>query len=94
MKSAVESAYADGTLVSEKETILSVVPEIESGIAKLVDDAIAAQKDFLGVGSITAEDKAVEGIYTISGKKVDSVVKGVVNIIKYTDGSVKKVFVK
>lgn len=94
LKSAVESAYADGTLVSDKETILSVVPGIESGIAKLVDDAIAAQKDFLGVGSITAEDKVVEGIYTISGQKVDSVVKGVVNIIKYTDGSVKKVFVK
>ena len=35
----------------------------------------------------------IEGIYTLGGMKVEHPVKGV-NIIKYTDGRTKKIYVK
>ncbi len=41
----------------------------------------------------TAETSAPAGIFTISGARVDKLAKGI-NIVKMTDGSVRKVFVK
>ena len=48
-----------------------------------------------GVQAVAATDKAVKvaAVYTISGAKVAGLQKGI-NIVKYTDGTVKKVLVK
>ena len=46
-----------------------------------------------GVGDIVAAERRVAGIYSISGVLLDSMQPGV-NIIRYTDGSVRKVVVR
>ncbi len=48
-----------------------------------------------GIESIrNAEAATIEGIYSIDGKRLSKVVTGQVNIVKYTDGTVKKVTIK
>ncbi len=46
LKAAVEKAYADKTIVSGYDSLMAPVPAIESAIAKLVEDAKAAQKEY------------------------------------------------
>ncbi len=46
-----------------------------------------------GIASISLDDENVDGYYTTSGQQTDTPVKGV-NIIRYTDGTVKKIYVK
>lgn len=46
-----------------------------------------------GVNSIQEEGKSVLGIYSIDGKKLNRLMQGV-NIIKYSDGKSKKIFIK
>ena len=46
LKAAVEKAYADKTIVSGYDSLMAPVPAIESAIAKLVEDAKAAQKAY------------------------------------------------
>ncbi len=46
-----------------------------------------------GINGISLDSENVEGIYTTSGQKLNTTVKGV-NIIRYNDGSVKKIYVK
>ena len=42
----------------------------------------------------TADDMSGVKVFTLSGTQVDTPAKGQVNILKYPDGTVKKVFVK
>ncbi len=42
---------------------------------------------------LSIDDENVEGIYSVSGQKLNTTVKGV-NIVRYADGSVKKIYVK
>lgn len=93
LKKAINDAYENETIITDKETILAVVPEIEAAIEKLIEDAKKAQ-EASGITNVEVDGKEVEGIYTISGSKTDVAVKGTVNIVKYSDGSVKKLFVK
>lgn len=93
LKKAIDDAYENETIVTDKETILAVVPEIEAAIEKLIEDAKKAQ-EASGITNVEVDGKEVKGIYTISGSKTDAAVKGTVNIVKYSDGSVKKLFVK
>lgn len=70
--------------------------EIEEAIERLIADAIKAQEEFTsGVSAITGnEGSEVEGIYTVSGNRVNAKAKGQINIVKYSDGTVKKYYVK
>ena len=43
--------------------------------------------------NVREEYQIVEGIYTLSGIKIDKISKGV-NIVRYTDGTTKKIFIK
>ena len=43
--------------------------------------------------NVRVEYQNVEGIYTLSGIKIDKLSKGV-NIVRYTDGTTKKIFIK
>jgi len=97
LKAAIEAAYGDKKLVAGMDEILAVVPEIEAAIEKLMSDATAAQKEFdetSGIGSVTAAKEDTYAIYTLSGKKVQTPVRGQVNIVVYEDGTVRKVLVK
>ncbi len=68
----------DGTIYGENVTF-TTLDDIPDGI------------DSIGMSGINGEN--VEGIYSTSGQKLNSAVKGV-NIIRYTDGTTKKVLVK
>ncbi len=46
-----------------------------------------------GINGISINGENVEGIYSVGGQKLNTTVKGV-NIIRFSDGSVKKIYVK
>ncbi len=55
--------------------------------------AVTADKDTNAIADIAADNVEVEAIYTLDGVRRADFVKGL-NLVKYTDGSVRKVLVK
>ena len=73
---------------------MATATDIEAAITKLLEDALKAQDDYTtGISSVTS-DKEITGIYSITGEEVTTTVKGNAYIVKYSDGSVRKIFVK
>ena len=66
---------------------------IKDAIEQLLVDAKAAQET-AGIYSISALTRDGVSVYTLEGNKVDTPVKGNVYIVRYADGSIKKVFVR
>ena len=94
LSEAIEAAKADGSLTANLATILSPKTTIEDAITKLLEDARQAQKDIdTGIEEIAAQQGASK-IYTLSGKQVSRMEKGGVYLIKYANGSTKKILVK
>lgn len=95
----VDAAYDDYTLAADYDDVLSPSADIIAAIGKLLDDAKTLQEEHNygtgidGVGA-TADGAAGAKVYTTSGVQVDAPVKGQVNIFKYADGTVRKVYVK
>jgi hypothetical protein len=70
--------------------------DIEAAISKLITDAKKAQRDYdiyTGINPILDSDANVQ-IYSISGQHLTAPVKGTVNIIRFSNGKIKKIFVK
>ena len=72
---------------------------MKDAIAKLLEDAAKAQKEFeeaTGINGITIDDiqNGTVEIYDISGKKLNSPVKGKMNIVKYSNGKILKILVE
>ena len=94
LSDAIEAAKADGSLTANLATILAPKTTIEAAITKLLEDARQAQKDIdTGIEEIAAQQGASK-IYTLSGKQVSRMEKGGVYLIKYANGSTKKILVK
>ena len=94
LSDAIEAAKADGSLTTNLATILAPKTTIEDAITKLLEDARQAQKDIdTGIEEIAAQQGASK-IYTLSGKQVSRMEKGGVYLIKYANGSTKKILVK
>ena len=94
LSEAIEAAKADGSLTANLATILAPKTTIEAAITKLLEDARQAQKDIdTGIEEIAAQQGASK-IYTLSGKQVSRMEKGGVYLIKYANGSTKKILVK
>ena len=66
---------------------------IKDAIEQLLVDAKAAQET-AGIYSISALTRDGVSVYTLEGNKVDTPVKGNVYIVRYADGTIKKVFVR
>ena len=66
---------------------------IKDAIEQLLVDAKAAQET-AGIYSISALTRDGVSVYTLEGNKVDTPVKGKVYIVRYADGTIKKVFVR
>ena len=66
---------------------------IKDAIEQLLVDAKAAQET-AGIYSISALTRDGVSVYTLEGNKVDNPVKGNVYIVRYADGTIKKVFVR
>ena len=93
---AVENDY-EAIKLTEESTIDSQA--VKDSIAKLLADAEQAQKEFeeaTGIYGITIDDiqNGDVEIYDITGKKLNSLVRGKLNIVKYSNGKISKIQVK
>ena len=61
--------------------------------AKISIGFMEGDEETNGINNSQVIYSEIEGIYTLGGMKVEHPVKGV-NIIKYTDGRTKKIYVK
>ena len=87
----VKDLYDEVKLTAESQIDATA---IEAGIEKVLADA---KKDHEGssiAGVKGPEGAELLGIYTVSGKRVAAPLKGQVNIFKYSDGAVKKFYMK
>ena len=87
----LDAKYEAVSLDENSKVYLSAVT---SGIKKMIEDAIAAQDQATGINDVQTGANQVVAIYTVTGAKVEKPVKGSINIFKYADGSIKKIFVK
>lgn len=88
---SVKAKYDAVELTAESTVDLT---SIEIAIAQMVTDAKAEQKSIsTGIYGIISTDPNVQ-IFSISGQKLTVPVKGAINIIKFSNGQTKKIFVK
>lgn len=93
IKAEVDSLY-EACLLTENYEVAGYAGTIRL-LLQIMEDAEAAQKAYeegLAVDVFRAdEEKEVYRIYSVTGEWLDAPRRGVVNIVKYTDGSVRKV---
>ncbi len=65
----------------------------DSGTAYGNDVTFTTLTDTSGIGSIGLDQTEVKAIYSTSGQQLNEVQRGV-NVVRYSDGSVKKIYVK
>lgn len=92
----VESDY-EAVKLTEESTIDSQT--VKDAIAKLLADAEKAQKEYeeaTGIYGITIDDiqNGDVEVYDITGKKLNSLVRGKLNIVKYSNSKIYKIQVK
>lgn len=87
----VKDLYDEVKLTAESQIDATA---IEAGIEKVLADAKKAHEGSSIAGVKGPEGAELLGIYTVSGKRVAAHVKGQVNIFKYSDGAVKKFYMK
>lgn len=92
----VESDY-EAVKLTEESTIDSQT--VKDAIVKLLADAEKAQKEYeeaTGIYGITIDDiqNGDVEVYDITGKKLNSLVRGKLNIVKYSNGKIYKIQVK
>lgn len=87
----VKDLYDEVKLTAESQIDATA---IEAGIKKVLADAKKAHEGSSIAGVKGPEGAELLGIYTVSGKRVAAPLKGQVNIFKYSDGAVKKFYMK
>lgn len=87
----VKDLYDEVKLTAESQIDATA---IEAGIEKVLADAKKAHEGSSIAGVKGPEGAELLGIYTVSGKRVAAPLKGQVNIFKYSDGVVKKFYMK
>lgn len=87
----VKDLYDEVKLTAESQIDATA---IEAGIEKVLADAKKAHEGSSIAGVKGPEGAELLGIYTVSGKRVAGDMKGQVNIFKYSDGAVKKFYMK
>ena len=91
----VENDY-EAVKLTEESTIDS--QSVKDAIEKLLADAIQAQKEYeaTGIYGITINDiqNGDVEIYDITGKRQNSLVRGKLNIVKYSNGKIYKILIK
>ena len=87
----VKGLYDEVKLTAESQIDATA---IEAGIEKVLADAKKAHEGSNIAGVKGPEGAELLGIYTVSGKRVAAPLKGQVNIFKYSDGTVKKFYMK
>ena len=87
LKAKYEAVELDETSSVDVE-----VKDIEKAVEQLLADA---KKAFIatGIDGVSAEDATIEAVYTLTGKRIEKPVRGW-NIVKYSNGFVKKLYLK
>lgn len=91
ISNGVKGLYDEVKLTAESQIDATA---IEAGIEKVLEDAKKAHEGSSIAGVKGPEGAELLGIYTVSGKRVAAPLKGQVNIFKYSDGTVKKFYMK
>ena len=91
ISNGVKGLYDEVKLTAESQIDATA---IEAGIEKVLADAKKAHEGSSIAGVKGPEGAELLGIYTVSGKRVAAPLKGQVNIFKYSDGAVKKFYMK
>lgn len=88
-------SIANNSLVQEKEGLYVVVMLIDNETGRIVNGDVCAVGDSNGIGSSFADEAEATELYRhdLLGRRLEKPVRGV-NVVTYSDGSVKKVFVK
>ncbi len=89
----IMDAYRNGNIMDRKYEFMEKIEELKQKIEALLATAKEAHETSAGIDNINIDPSEVEGIYTISGLRVNTVQRGV-NILRYSDGTTKKVMVK
>ena len=93
IKAEVDSLY-EACLLTESYEVEGY-GDIIRLLAQILEDAEAAQEAYeesVPVGTVRADgEKEVSRIYSVTGEQLDAPRRGAVNIVKYTDGTVRKV---
>ena len=85
--------FCDNAQLGAYRWYLNFMPKTDD-YAKPVVDFIESDSDATGVSSVkTGDDSDIEGYYNINGVRSETPVRGV-NIIRYKNGSTKKVVIK
>jgi len=94
LKQELEQLYKNQSLDGES-TLEPKASEIRAMIAQLLADAEKAH-NASGISRVTVDgiNNGTIKVFSTSGRQLQTVVKGQVNILKYSDGTIKKVFVK
>ncbi len=94
LKLSVDECYEEGDLEDVVDLAYEMIADVEEGIEEMLAAAKAAHEDVSGIDGVTYDSENTAKIYDMSGRLISSPVKGGINIIKYNDGTVKKVLVK
>lgn len=93
IKAEVDSLY-EACLLTESYEVEGYGDVIRL-LSQILEDAEAAQaayEESVPVGTVRADgEKEVSRIYSVTGEQLDAPRRGAVNIVKYTDGTVRKV---
>lgn len=87
----VKAKYAAIALTAESTVDMT---SIEDEIANMLAEAIKAESTATGINASVISKYGYAVIYSASGEKLSAPVKGQINIFKYADGQVKKIYVK
>lgn len=86
----LEQAYKNQELGEDSSLDIQY---LKDQIAKLIEDAKKAVE--LGIeGIMNVNGVDCTAIYSLDGKKLDTPARGKVNVLKYADGTVRKIFIK
>ena len=87
-------SISGNTLIQDKEKLKAVAILVDRSTGKIVNAAQSAIADFAtAINSVTSNSDTSTDYYSIDGRKLPNSQKGI-NIIRMTDGSVRKILVK
>ena len=83
-----------GASINQYRWVLKLTPRGENSDYSKISFGFIEDEDATGLSTIGAdEDNQIEGIYSVNGSKHDNLEKGI-NIIRYKNGTTKKVIIK
>lgn len=88
------ASIVGNTVIQDKTRLKAVALLIDRISGRIINGAQTVIKDFeTGISSVGSDDNTPVALYSLDGRKVSTVEKGI-NIIRMSDGTVKKILIK